>query len=42
MRTFEEIRKHELKESYLGLLYLAAFLIATAIVVASLMSSLSA
>lgn len=35
MQTFSEIRNHEVRERYKALLYLVAFLIATAVVIAS-------
>ena len=41
MQTFEQIHDRELKEQHRMLLYFAAFLIATVVVVASLISSLA-
>lgn len=41
MLTFNEIHDREVKERYRALLYLAAFLIATAIILASVTSTLA-
>lgn len=40
MMTFNEIHDHEVQERYRALAYLAAFLIATAIIIASVTSVL--